>query len=71
MIMSFMDHGDVRSFLKAKRGNLIEFDHFFEVLHTYIIMYIHTNIHTYIIMYIYTYVTGFEKSHLQHTIINL
>ena len=28
MIMSFMDHGDVKSFLKSKRGNLIEFDHF-------------------------------------------
>ena len=34
MIMTFMDHGDVRSFLKTKRGNLIEFDHFIEV-HTY------------------------------------
>ena len=43
MIMSFMDHGDIRSFLKAKRGNLIEFDHFFEV-HTYIKMYIRTYI---------------------------
>ena len=28
MIMSFMDHGDVKSFLKSKRGKMIEFDHF-------------------------------------------
>ena len=39
MIMTFMDHGDVRSFLKTKRGNLIEFDHFLEV-HTYTHPYI-------------------------------
>ena len=28
MVMSFMHHGDVRSFLKSKRGNVIELDHF-------------------------------------------
>ena len=28
MIMPFMHHGDVRSFLKSKRGEMIEFDHF-------------------------------------------
>ena len=28
MIMSFMDHGDVKSFLKSKRGNKLELDHF-------------------------------------------
>ena len=28
MIMSFMHHGDVKSFLKSKRGDMIEFDHF-------------------------------------------
>ena len=28
MIMPFMHHGDVRSFLKSKRGDMIEFDHF-------------------------------------------
>ena len=28
MIMSFMYHGDVKSFLKSKRGDMIEFDHF-------------------------------------------
>ena len=39
MIMTFMDHGDVRSFLKTKRGNLIEFDHCLEV-HTYTHPYI-------------------------------
>ena len=28
MIMPFMHHGDVKSFLKSKRGNMIELDHF-------------------------------------------
>ena len=28
MIMSFMDHGDVKSFLKSKRGNKLKLDHF-------------------------------------------
>ena len=28
MIMPFMHHGDVKSFLKSKRGDMIEFDHF-------------------------------------------
>ena len=28
MIMPFMHHGDVRSFVKSKRGDMIEFDHF-------------------------------------------
>ena len=28
MIMSFMHHGDAKSFLKSKRGDMIEFDHF-------------------------------------------
>ena len=28
MIMPFMDHGDVKSFLKSKRGDLIEFNNF-------------------------------------------
>ena len=28
MIMPFMDHGDVKSFLKSKRGSMIELDHF-------------------------------------------
>ena len=32
MIMLFMDHGDVRSFLKSKRGDVIEFDNFPEVI---------------------------------------
>ena len=31
MIMPFMDHGDVKSFLKSKRGDVIEFNHFPEV----------------------------------------
>ena len=39
MIMPFMHHGDVKSFLKKKRGNIIELDHFPKVfayyLHTY------------------------------------
>ena len=35
MIMPFMHHGDVKSFLKSKRGDMIEFDHFPEV-HMYI-----------------------------------
>ena len=28
MIMPFMHHGDVKSFLKSKRGNMIEFSHY-------------------------------------------
>ena len=28
MIMPFMDHGDVKSFLKSKRGDMIEFNNF-------------------------------------------
>ena len=39
MIMAFMDHGDVKSFLKSKRGNMIELDHFPKVC---IATYIHT-----------------------------
>ena len=35
MIMPFMHHGDVKSFLKSKRGNTIDFDHFPKV-HTYV-----------------------------------
>ena len=31
MIMPFMDNGDVKSYLKSKRGDMIEFDHFPEV----------------------------------------
>ena len=31
MIMPFMDHGDVKSFLKSKRGDVIEFNNFPEV----------------------------------------
>ena len=31
MVMLFMDHGDVKSFLKSKRGDEIEFDNFPEV----------------------------------------
>ena len=35
MIMPFMHHGDVKSFLKSKRGDMIEFDHFPKV-YTYV-----------------------------------
>ena len=28
MIMPFMHHGDIKSFLKSKRGDMIEFDDF-------------------------------------------
>ena len=28
MVMPFMHHGDVRSYLKVKRGSVVEFDHF-------------------------------------------
>ena len=31
MIMPFMHHGDVKSFVKTKRGNMIDFDRFPEV----------------------------------------
>ena len=39
MIMPFMHHGDVKSFLKSKRGNSIELDHFPEVT-----IYVCTNV---------------------------
>ena len=38
MIMSFMHHGDVKSFLKSKRGDMIEFDHF-PTVHSCVSMY--------------------------------
>ena len=41
MVMLFMDHGDVKSFLKSKRGDKIEFDNFPEVRICYIRMYKH------------------------------
>ena len=31
MVMPFMVHGDIRSYLRAKRGSVIEFDSFPEV----------------------------------------
>ena len=38
MIMPFMHHGDVRSFVKSKRGDMIEFNNFpkvhINVVHT-------------------------------------
>ena len=40
MIMLFMDHGDVRSFLKSKRGDVIEFDNFPEVVMYILLTYI-------------------------------
>ena len=39
MIMPFMDNGDVKSYLKSKRGDMIEFDHFPEV-HSWLASYI-------------------------------
>ena len=38
MIMPFMHHGDVKSFLKSKRGDMIEFEDFPEVA-IYVRMY--------------------------------
>ena len=35
MVIPFMHHGDVKAFLKTKRGNTIEFDHFPKV-YTYV-----------------------------------
>ena len=35
MVIPFMHHGDVKSFLKTKRENMIEFDHFPKV-YTYV-----------------------------------
>ena len=44
MIMAFMDHGDVKSFLKSKRGDEFEFDCFPKVcVCSYIVMYVHIN----------------------------
>ena len=31
MVMPFMHHGDIRTYLRAKRGSIIEFDDFPEV----------------------------------------
>ena len=39
MVMPFMHHGDVKSFVKSKRGNLIECDHFPEVHYNYSIAF--------------------------------
>ena len=42
MIMPFMDNGDVKSFLKSKRGNKLEFDLFPKVYaYSSIAIYIH------------------------------
>ena len=40
MIMPFMHHGDVRSFLKSKRGNVIEFNDYPKVPIAIICMYV-------------------------------
>ena len=40
MVMPFMVHGDIRSYLRAKRGSAIEFDHFPEVQYVYPQMYV-------------------------------
>ena len=45
MIMPFMHHGDVRSFLKSKRGDMIEFDHF-PMVCIYILYIDHSNGYT-------------------------
>ena len=54
MIMPFMHHGDVKSFVKTKRGNMIDFDRFPEV---YTIERLRL-----IILIIYVY------AHIEHTI---
>ena len=54
MIMSFMDHGDVKSFLKSKRGHVIEFGHFPKVV-IYIRIATCIIIKSTVIIYICTY----------------
>ena len=44
MIMPFMHHGDVKSFLRSKRGNTIKLDHFPEV-RAYVCIILKINIH--------------------------
>ena len=52
MIMPFMHYGDVKSFLKSKRGNMIEFDHYPKVPITiYVCMYSSFTVRT-LVMYI-------------------
>ena len=55
IVMPFMHYGDVRSFLKNKRGNVIELDQFPKV-----IKLLRTYIHTY--MCVCVYVTEFAKN---------
>ena len=50
MIMPFMHHGDVKSFLKKKRGNIIELDHFPKVAaYVLYIYYLHMYMNAFII----------------------
>ena len=52
MIMPFMHNGDVKSFLKSKRGNMIEFDHYPKVpIAIYVCMYSSFTVRT-LVMYI-------------------
>jgi len=61
MIMPFMHHGDLKSFLKSKGGNIIEHDHYpkvcIKIASICSCIYI-----VYVYMYVYTILT-----HLNHT----
>ena len=60
MIMPFMHNGDVKSFLKSKRGNKIEFDNYPKVpkaiyVHTYTVLKVYcknfSNVHNLYVCY--------------------
>ena len=61
MIMPFMHHGDVRSFLKSKRGNKIKFDNYPKVpIAIYMRMYLKFTVRTLVMYIICMYVIDFD-----------
>ena len=61
MIMPFMHHGDVKSFLKSKRGNKIEFDNYPKVpIAIYVCIFLKfmycknfSNVHNFYVCYLF------------------
>ena len=61
MIMPFMHNGDVKSFLKSKRGNKIEFNNYPKVpIATYVHVYLKFTVRTLVMYIIYMYVIDFD-----------
>ena len=61
MIMPFMHHGDVKSFLKSKRGNKIEFDNYPKVpIAIYVCAYLKFTVRTLVMYIISMYVIDFH-----------